>query len=68
MVMMGTKNLRLLKDGWTQISENRRQAAHFEHTVAITATGPVRLTAQPTGEELEWVSPEFRDPAQWVKW
>lgn len=68
MVMIGTKGLRLLKDGWTQIADNRRHAAHFEHTIAITADGPVRLTGAPTPDEFEFVSPEFRDPKAWIQW
>ena len=38
---------RLLDDGWTVVSEDGSCAAHFEHTVAITADGPWVLTAPP---------------------
>jgi methionyl aminopeptidase len=31
-------------DGWTMRSANGRRAAHFEHTIAITADGPEILT------------------------
>jgi methionyl aminopeptidase len=31
-------------DGWTLRSANGRRAAHSEHTVAVTADGPVILT------------------------
>jgi methionyl aminopeptidase len=31
-------------DGWTLRSANGRRAAHFEHTIAITADGPEILT------------------------
>ncbi|HEV7950192.1 MAG TPA: type I methionyl aminopeptidase [Glaciihabitans sp.] len=34
------------KDGWTLRSVDGSRAAHFEHTVAITAAGPLVLTAR----------------------
>ncbi len=33
------------KDGWTLRSADGSRAAHFEHTVAVTADGPLVLTA-----------------------
>ena len=44
MVALGTKNVRVLPDGWTVETTDRRAAAHFEHTVAITTEGPRILT------------------------
>jgi methionyl aminopeptidase len=44
MVALGTKEVRTLDDGWTVETRDRRAAAHFEHTVAMTADGPVVLT------------------------
>jgi|694.fasta_scaffold06155_8 methionyl aminopeptidase len=44
MVALGTKNVRVLPDGWTVETTDRRAAAHFEHTVAMTADGPRILT------------------------
>lgn len=41
----GTASVRTLPDRWTVVTADRRLSAHFEHTVAITATGPVVLTA-----------------------
>ena len=35
----------ILKDGWTVITKDGGLSAHFEHTIAITASGPVILTA-----------------------
>ncbi len=32
------------KDGWTVYTKDRSWSAHFEHTVAITETGPLILT------------------------
>ncbi|MCG8448831.1 MAG: type I methionyl aminopeptidase [Pirellulales bacterium] len=51
MVNMGSKNVKLLKDQWTQVTADGRASAHFEHTVAITDGGPVALTAGPTPAE-----------------
>lgn len=51
MVNMGTKKVRALPDHWTQATLDGRPSAHFEHTVAITETGPVVLTAAPAAGE-----------------
>jgi len=51
MVNMGTKRVKMLGDDWTQATADGRPSAHFEHTVAITEEGPVRLTAAPTPAE-----------------
>jgi methionyl aminopeptidase len=54
MVNMGTKKTKTLSDHWTQITNDGRYSAHFEHTVAITADGPWILTAPPQpGEEFD---------------
>ncbi len=44
MVNAGRKEVRVLKDGWTAVTQDRSLSAHFEHTVAITPNGPVVLT------------------------
>jgi methionyl aminopeptidase len=48
MVNMGTKKTKTLSDHWTQVTNDGRYSAHFEHTVAITADGPRILTAATT--------------------
>jgi len=53
MVNMGTKNVKMLKDHWTQVTADGRPSAHFEHTVAITSDGPMALTSAPTPAEIE---------------
>jgi len=45
LLTLGGPQTRLLDDGWTVVSEDGSTAAHFEHTVAITADGPWVLTA-----------------------
>ena len=44
MVALGTKEVKVLEDGWTVVTKDRRFAAHFEHTVAMTPDGPRVLT------------------------
>jgi methionyl aminopeptidase len=44
MITAGGPDVYLHADGWTIITEDGSNAAHFEHTVAITATGPRVLT------------------------
>lgn len=52
MVNMGTYEVETLPDGWTVVTRDGKPSAHFEHTVAITATGPLILTSlDPEGEE-----------------
>jgi methionyl aminopeptidase len=46
MVLVGTHETRVLRDGWTVISADRSLTAHFEHTVAVTDGEPMVLTAQ----------------------
>jgi methionyl aminopeptidase len=50
MVMLGRPETVLLDDGWTVLTADGSWAAHFEHTVAITADGPWVLTAEDGGE------------------
>ena len=44
MINMGGAGIRQLPDGWTIKTKDGALSAHFEHTVAITANGPVILT------------------------
>lgn len=45
MLVLGGPGTRLLADDWTVVTADGSLAAHFEHTVAITADGPWVLTA-----------------------
>ena len=51
MVAMGRPETRVLADGWTAVTRDGSLAAHFEHTVAVTADGPLVLTARQTAGE-----------------
>lgn len=44
MITLGGWKTRLLKDAWTVVTSDGSISAHFEHTVAITPTGPEILT------------------------
>ncbi|MBI4012234.1 MAG: M24 family metallopeptidase, partial [Candidatus Rokubacteria bacterium] len=46
MVTMGHWGVRVLADRWTAVTEDGSLAAHFEHTVAITESGPDVLTRE----------------------
>ena len=46
MIVLGGPETVLLDDDWTVITADGSWAAHFEHTVAITAEGPWVLTAE----------------------
>ena len=45
MVTLGAADTKVLADDWTVVTADGRPAAHWEHSVAITADGPVVLTA-----------------------
>ncbi len=53
MVNMGVKQVKLLRDDWTQSTKDGKPSAHFEHTIAITKDGPKRLTEAPAEHEME---------------
>lgn len=45
MINAGGSEVKILQDGWTAVTRDGSLSAHFEHTVAITVTGPVILTS-----------------------
>jgi methionyl aminopeptidase len=44
MVNAGRPDVQVLDDGWTAVAKDGSMSAHFEHTVAVTATGARILT------------------------
>ncbi len=44
MVNVGSANVKILKDGWTVVTQDGSLSAHFEHTVLITDGQPEILT------------------------
>ena len=43
MVNAGKSDVRILEDRWTAVTQDASLSAHFEHTIAIQATGPARV-------------------------
>ena len=68
MVNAGVPEIEYLEDKWTVVTEDRQPSAHFEHTVAMTAAGPVRLTGPPNDEELAKMPEWLHDKDQWLLW
>jgi len=44
MVILGQPDVVVLDDGWTVVTKDKTPAAHYEHTIAVTATGCDVLT------------------------
>ena len=44
MITMGNKEICILEDDWTIITEDEKPAAHFEHTIVVTKDGYEILT------------------------
>jgi methionyl aminopeptidase len=43
-VNLGGREVRMLSDGWTAVTQDGSLSAHYEHTVAVTPDGPWILT------------------------
>lgn len=46
MVNIGTSKVKVLRDGWTVITSDKKASAHFEHSIAATEDGPVVLSSR----------------------
>ncbi|HEY6974148.1 MAG TPA: type I methionyl aminopeptidase [Nitrospiraceae bacterium] len=46
MVNMGGSAVRVLDDRWTAVTADGSLSAHFEHTIAVQASGPARILSQ----------------------
>lgn len=46
MINAGGADVRSLDDGWTVVTLDGQRSAHFEHTVAVTDSGPLVLTLE----------------------
>jgi methionyl aminopeptidase len=53
MVNAGRPEVKILKDGWTVVTQDGSLSAHFEHTVLITEGEPEILTICPTLSKLK---------------
>lgn len=45
MVNEGSWKVNILKDGWTAVTADGSLSAHFEHSIAVTAQGPIILSS-----------------------
>ena len=50
MINLGTKRVKILKDGWTTITCDKKISAHYEHMVAVTKDGYDILTIKSNKE------------------
>jgi methionyl aminopeptidase len=46
MVNAGTYKVKVLRDGWTVVTGDKKPSAHFEHSVAVTEDGPLVLSSR----------------------
>lgn len=53
MVTVGTYEVDILEDKWTAVTRDRKLAAHYEHSVAITSAGPKILSISDRGLRRE---------------
>ena len=44
MVNEGSYEVKILPDGWTAVTADGKLSAHFEHTIAVTSSGPIILS------------------------
>ena len=49
MINAGTWQVKILDDGWTAVTRDKKLSAQFEHTVGVTEKGVEIFTASPTG-------------------
>ena len=49
MITLGTYKNHVLANGWTVVTNDGKQSAHYENTIAITKDGPVILTQDDQG-------------------
>nr|WP_298686974.1 type I methionyl aminopeptidase [uncultured Dongia sp.] len=52
MINAGTWQVKILDDGWTAVTRDKKLSAQFEHTIGITENGPEIFTTSPTGRDL----------------
>ncbi|HTU83851.1 MAG TPA: type I methionyl aminopeptidase [Candidatus Acidoferrales bacterium] len=62
MITEGKHQVKILKDGWTVVTADGKLAAHFEHTIAVTADGPKILTLRDFAEHPD--AERYRPPQE----
>ncbi len=59
MVNLGTQDVKVLSDGWTAITADRRPSAHFEHSIVVRDGEPEILSVTPN---RSWGMPSWGMP------
>ncbi|GGX59876.1 methionine aminopeptidase [Litorimonas cladophorae] len=49
MINLGRPDVKILSDGWTAVTRDRKLTAQFEHSIGVTATGCEIFTGSPAG-------------------
>ena len=39
MINLGKKDIKILDDGWTAVTKDKKLSAQFEHTIGVTENG-----------------------------
>ncbi|HBS42172.1 MAG TPA: type I methionyl aminopeptidase, partial [Oceanospirillales bacterium] len=52
MINLGVRQNKLMKDGWTVVTKDRKPSAQWEHTLLVTATGVDVLTRRKEEEQF----------------
>ena len=60
MVLIGSPATKVLEDGWAVSSANGKLTAHFEHSVAVTESGPMVLTRLKDGNSPGQITGHLR--------
>ncbi len=68
MVNQGVADIVEAEDGWTINTADMKPSAHFEHTLAVTPDGVVRLTGPPNDEELQSMPQWLHEKDNWLLW
>ena len=50
MINAGRFDVKILEDGWTAVTRDKKLSAQFEHTIGVTETGREIFTLSPTGK------------------
>jgi len=58
MINAGRFEVKILEDGWTAVTRDRKLSAQFEHSVGVTAEGYEIFTLSPKG----WHKPPYESP------
>lgn len=61
MLLIGTEKTKVMKDGWSVSSANKKNTGHFEHSIAVTEDGPMILTLLENGEPPVVIDPASKD-------